>query len=406
MTRALIIGGGPAGTVAAGALRRGGWEPEIFEAYDHSAGLDQGVFLTVAVNGFDALAAIGAAGAIGGLGFPTGQIRFANAAGTSLGAMPIGPVLADGTRTRTLRRSELYATLTDLATDRGIPIHHGRRLTGIDDHGGAITASFADGSSATGAVLIGADGLRSTVRALIDPSAPAPRYTGMGNAGAFTRTDVVAPDGGDYRMIWGRRSFFGYTVAPDGEVWWFANPPAKAERSVDELAALTPEARKAGLAALFADDAGPAAEIIASTPGDVLLGNQFDLPRVPTWHRGRAVIIGDAAHAVSPSTGQGVSLACEDAVVLAQCLRDAPSPQAAFVAYEARRRVRVEKVVAWGAKMGGTKTPGPVMRHVYAAILPMIFKAAATPKAMEKQAWLFGHHIDWDAPGVPVGAAR
>jgi FAD-dependent urate hydroxylase len=224
MPRALIIGSGVAGTVAGLALRKAGWEPVIYEAYRHSAGLDQGVFLTIAVNGLDALAAVDAGGPVRALGFPTGNIRFASGSGKDLGAMAIGPVLPDGTVTRTMRRADLYGALYDLAVSRGVLVEHGKKLATADIVDGQVTATFADGSTAAGTVLIGADGLRSTVRTLIDPGAPLPRYTGMGNVGGFTRTDGIGPDGGDYRMIWGKRCFFGYTVSPDGEVWWFANP--------------------------------------------------------------------------------------------------------------------------------------------------------------------------------------
>lgn len=406
MPRAMIIGSGPAGTVAAIALAKAGWEPVIYEAYQHSAGLGQGVFLTLAVNGLDALAAAGADAPVRALGFPTGKIRFFSGTGKALGAMAIGPVLADGTVTRTLRRADLYGALYDLAIRRGVRIEHGKQLAGAATGPAGVTAAFADGTSAAGDVLIGADGLRSATRALIDPAAPGPRYTGMGNAGGFSRVPGIEPDGGDYRMIWGKRCFFGYTVSPGGEVWWFANPPARAELSPAELRAATTGQVRDRLVALFSGDRGPAAQIVAATTGEILLGNQYDLPAVPAWHRGRMVIIGDAAHAVSPSTGQGVSLACEDAVVLAQCLRDHADPAGAFAAYEQRRRGRVERVVAWGAKMGGTKTTGPLMRVVRDLALPRILAKGSTPAAMDKQAWMFAHHIEWDQAGQPAGAGR
>jgi FAD-dependent urate hydroxylase len=395
--RALIIGGGIAGTTAALALHKAGVEPVVYEAYAQSAGLDQGVFLTIAVNGLDALAAIDAAGPVRELGFPTGKIRFANGRGRELGAMAIGPKLPDGTTTRTLRRAELYAALTELARERGIEIRNEARLTGASMANDGVVAEFADGTTATGDLLIGADGLRSTVRTLIDPGAPSPRYSGMGNVGGFTRHPGFAPDGGDYRMIWGKRCFFGYTVSPDGEAWWFANPPARRERSPEELRALTAERAKQELLELFAGDEGPMAELIASTTGEIPFGNQYDVPRVPVWHRDRMIVIGDAAHAVSPSTGQGVSLACEDAATLALCLRDAPAVRAAFARYEALRRERVEKIVKWGARMGGTKTAGPVMRVVRDLALPRILAAGAKPEAMERQAWMFAHHVEWGA---------
>jgi FAD-dependent urate hydroxylase len=404
MPRALITGAGPAGTAAAIALGKAGWEPVIYEAYDHPAGLEQGVFLTLAVNGLDALGAVDADGPIRELGFPTGKIRFFSGTGKSLGAMAIGPVLADGTVTRSLRRADLYGALYDLAVRRGVRIEHGRRLVSAAASPGGVTARFADGTSASGDVLIGADGLRSTVRALIDPAAPAPRYTGMGNVGGFTRTPGVEPDGGDYRMIWGKRCFFGYTVSPDGEVWWFANPPSRRELSAAELRAARSDQLRARLVSLLELDNGPAARIVGSTMSGILLGNQYDIPSIPTWHGDRMVVIGDAAHAVSPSTGQGVSQAFEDAVVLAQCLRDSGDVATALVAYERLRRGRVEAIAAWGAKMGGTKTAGPAMRVVRDLVLPHILAKGATPEAMDKQAWMFSHHIQWDRTGETTAA--
>jgi FAD-dependent urate hydroxylase len=397
MSSALIIGAGVAGTVAALALQRAGWDVVIYEAYSESAGLDQGVFLTLAVNGLDALEAVGAAGVVANLGFPTGKIRFASSNGKELGAMAIGPVLEDGTVTRTLRRADLYAALYDLAVSRGVRIEHGKKLIEVSRQERRTTALFADGSRAEGDILIGADGLRSAVRTLIDPDNAPPRYTGMGNVGGFARTSAFSPDGGDYRMIWGKRCFFGYTVSPADGVWWFANPPARSPLTAEQLRAESPAELKARISALFDDDRSRAADIVRATSGDILLGNQYDLPRVTTWHADRMIIIGDAAHAVSPSTGQGVSLACEDAVVLAQCLRDHREPGDAFRAYEKLRRSRVERVVAWGSKMGGTKTAGPFTRQVRDLILPRILAKGSTPQAMDRQAWMFNHHIEWSA---------
>lgn len=408
--RALIIGAGPAGTIAAIALVKAGWQPVVYEAYDHSAALNQGVFLTLAVNGLDALAAVDAAEPVTELGFPTGKIRFTTGTGKQLGALPIGPVLPDGTVTRTLRRADLYQALYDLAVHRGVAIEHGKKLTTASVSPDGVTATFADGTTATGDVLIGADGLRSTVRALIDPAAPRPRYTGMGNAGGFTRTPGVGPDGGDYRMIWGKRCFFGYTVSPDGEVWWFANPPARTELGDDYLRAVTPDQVKDLLISLLRDDEGPAARIVESATGPIAVGNQYDIPRVRAWCGDRMVIIGDAAHAVSPSTGQGVALAAEDAVTLAQCLRDYGgadgSPARALAAYEGLRRPRVERIAAWGARMGSTKTTGPVLRVVRDLLLPYLLAKGARPGAMDKQAWIFRHHVEWDQTPETVSTRR
>jgi FAD-dependent urate hydroxylase len=107
------------------------------------------------------------------------------------------------------------------------------------------------------------------------------------------------------------------------------------------------------------------------------------------------VLIGDAAHATSPSSGQGTSMAFEDAVVLARCLRDASTPEAAFVAYEEARRARVERVVAYSRRLGGTKTAGPVARWFRDLTMPIGLRFAASEKS---QAWLYRYHIDWEGP--------
>jgi 2-polyprenyl-6-methoxyphenol hydroxylase-like FAD-dependent oxidoreductase len=195
-------------------------------------------------------------------------------------------------------------------------------------------------------------------------------------------------------MVWGRRAFFGYTVSPSGEVWWFANPPSARELTKAELAAPT-EQWKQQLIDLFADDASPAVKIIKATTGELPSTNQYDVPSVPTWHRGPMVIVGDAAHAASPASGQGASMAIEDAVVLAKCLRALPSIRQGFAAYEQLRRERVERVVAQGARSSSGKAAGPIARVLRDLMLPVILKRAAS-SGEKSLAWMYDYHIDWD----------
>jgi AraC family transcriptional regulator len=112
-----------------------------------------------------------------------------------------------------------------------------------------------------------------------------------------------------------------------------------------------------------------------------------------TWHRGPMVIIGDAAHATSPSSGQGASLAIEDAVVLAKCLRDLPGPEQAFVTFERLRRRRVERVVQYSARIGKSKAAGAVARWFRDLFMPLALKHFANPAA---HAWLYAYHVDWN----------
>jgi len=402
---ALVIGAGVAGSVAAIALIEAGWDAEVFEADEQPAGLAQGAFLTLAVNGLHALGAVRADHVARDLGFAAGQIRFVSARGKDLGAMASGPVLADGTSARTVPRARLYAGLSGLAERRGARFHHGRRLITARSRGDGVEAVFAGGATATGDVLIGADGVGSTVRAVIDPDAPAPAYTGMANVGALTppgRVDTAreAADG-DYRMIWGRRCVFGYTVTPEQEVWWYASPPARRPLAPGDPRATDTAALRSGLTRLLAVDQSPAAEIVAATEGPILVSNQWEMAPVPRWHRDRMIIIADAAHAVSPATGQGVSLACEDAVTLAGHLRDQADIAAAFAGYETDRRERVHRITEMGAMMGGTKALDPFGRVVRDLFLPRILGHLSAADMMTEMSWLYDHRIDWPADRRP-----
>ena len=391
--KALIIGGGIAGPVAAMALHRAGIDSTIYEsrAPQETAG---GAFLTVAANGLDALRAIDAQHRVAEAGFLSPTIELVSGTGKRLGSVLLGG--SASAVTLTMRRADLYHALLTEAWDRGIPIEHGKRLsTAAATPNGGVMVWFEDGTQATGDLLIGADGIFSRTRRIIDPAAPAPRYTGLGNIGGFSQAPAVPGTPGEYVMMFGHRAFFGHIIAPSGEIWWFANPPRKAELTPSELASLDAEGWKAHLETLFAGDAGPALEIIRKT-SDLSVGlNQYEMPRVPRWWRGPMVLIGDAAHAASPTSGQGASLAIEDAVTLALCLRDLPDPRRAFAAYEQLRRPRVERIVAWAARMNSHKLPGPLGRAVRDLVLPTVLKRQASANA---QQWIFDHHIEWHSP--------
>src|SRR5580692_1093542 len=129
--RALIIGGGIAGPVAAMALQKAGWEPTVYEAHAQ-ASEEAGSYLTVASNGIDALRAIGAEAPVLEAGFPTPVNVLLAAGGRRLGVVSNGGRLADGTAAHTIRRARLYAGLHELAASRGIPAEFGKRLASAE----------------------------------------------------------------------------------------------------------------------------------------------------------------------------------------------------------------------------------------------------------------------------------
>ena len=390
--KALIAGGGVAGAVAALALEKAGIESVIYESFDHGAD-GVGAFLTLAVNGIQALGAIEVdAAQLGGFETPLMALHLGD--GTQLAEFPFGPTLPNGAVARTLKRAELYTGLRDEALLRGVRIEYGKRLVDAVSETNGVVAQFADGSEARGDLLIGADGLRSRVREIIDPRAPQARYVGLLNVGGYASGIRVPGQLGTMRMFFGKRCFFAYVPHPNGEVWWFANPARRRDPTKTELAAMTAQRWRDELNDLFADDAMPALAIIRATPEITAGWSTYDFPSVPRWHSGRMIIIGDAAHAASPSAGQGASMAIEDAVVLAQCLRDARGIEEAFIAYESARRKRVERIVAQGRRNGTGKTPGLLGRMIRDLALRAIFKGGGQ-RVAASLAWIFEHRIEW-----------
>ena len=390
--KALIVGGGVAGPVAAMALGRAGIDSVVYEAYPGGAD-DTGAFLTFASNGLDALRSIDAHRLVLDQGFPTPCMEIQSGTGKHLGSVPNGATLPDGTVSQTLKRADLYRALRNEAIRRGAHVEYGKRLVDAESTPGGVVARFEDGTEEIGDLLIGADGIHSRTRKIIDPAAPKTRYLPVLDIGAFASDVRVPGEPGKFCMVFGKRAFFGYTIHPSGEVWWFANPPRADEPTRAELAAISTEQWREMLIDLFSDDASPASEIIRATPGKLSGWATYDLPSVPTWHRGSMVIIGDAAHATSPSSGQGASMAIEDAVVLARCLRDIPDVPRAFAAYERLRRTRVERIVAHGARTSNRKAAGPVGRVIRDLMMPVILKRVANGGSL---AWMHDYRIVWN----------
>ncbi|KQV11403.1 NAD(P)/FAD-dependent oxidoreductase [Kitasatospora sp. Root107] len=392
---ALVIGGGIAGPIAAMALRQAGIEAAVHEAYDSTAD-GAGGGMTIAPNGQDALDAIGAGDLVRAIGTPVTAFGLRSWTGKDLARF------APPSRLPSLQfvwRADLYRAIYDEAQRRSVPIHHGKRLTGTADTGSGVTAHFADGSQASADILIGADGIRSTVRSLIDPAAPQPNYAGLVCFGArMDRSGMPSTDGVMY-MCFGRRAFFGYQVFADSSAVWFVNLPHRDPMTVAEAQAIGAEEWLRTLRTAFADDRTPALAMISRTDAGELLitGPMENMPGVASWTRGRMTLIGDAAHAASSSSGQGASIAAESAVELARCLRDLPYDQA-FAAYEQLRRPRVERIIKLGARTNSNKTAGPVGRVLRDLVMPAAMKLVNP----EKTAWQFDHHIDWDAKAAPL----
>jgi FAD-dependent urate hydroxylase len=390
---ALIIGAGIAGPVMAVALGQAGIDATICERHDEAA-TGIGGALMLAPNGMAALGVLGLDTAVKKVGLPTPRMVMETGTGKRLGAFTDLPGLPTS---QTFARAELYRALLDEAVARGVEIEYGKRLVRIENLTGGVVAHFADGSSATADILIGADGIRSTVRTQLDPNAPTPRYVGLLGLGGWVSAENLDSTNGAMHFAFGKRGFFGYMVEDDGRTGWFANLPSARYLSAAEARQIPASEWVRRLKELFADDTLPALTMLDRIREDDLVnvGGMEDLPTVPVWHRGRIVLVGDAAHATSPSSGQGASIAIESAIELARCLRDLPTIQQAFEVYEASRRPRVEKIIKAGERVNNNKAAGPVGRFVRDLTFPIAMRTFLSPEKMF--GWIHRYTIDWKA---------
>ncbi len=374
--RVVIAGGGVAGLACAVALAATGAEVTLYEAQADPAG-PVGSFLSLAANGLRGLDVLGALDGVRAAGFAVPRQRMWSGNGKLLGDVARARTAQDPMISVTLMRSDLVSVLREQGRRAGARIISGGRLTGDD-----LAAVAADGTD----LVVGADGIWSATRRFLDPEAPDPVYGGQYSVSGVARGLELEP--GSWNMIYGRRGAFIYLPAPDGSVWWSAQVSAAQRPGPDA-------GRLDRLAALYAGEHQAASILRASDPAtDTGPGvtNHYVLAPVPRWHDGRTVLVGDAAHPVG--SGQGASMAIEDAIVLAQELQARGSVAAALAGYDERRRPRVAKMARIAASNRDAKVAGPVAARMRNLMMPLFFG-----RFYEKAtAWLYAYD-----PGTLTG---
>jgi len=382
--------------VTALALHKAGITPTVFEAYDQAA-VDAGAMLTVAPNGLAALGIVGLEEAVQAAGHPLHEMVMEKGSGKKLMSVPALPGLAPSC---TILRSELLRVISEGAAKEDIDVQYGKRLVSVDEDATSVTATFSDGTSATGDILVGADGIHSAVRTLIDPAAPGPQYTGLmsfgfGDFAADGTLNDSKPGAIDaMHFAFGKKSFYGYWRQPDGTDAFFSNFPQERPMTLAEARAVPKEEWLAKLRASHVGDKPGERLFAAASPAKMLVAGPMErMPKVPHWYRGRMVLVGDSVHAPSSSSGQGASLAIESAIELAHCLRDVTDVTEAFAAYEKRRRRRVEEISAQAAKTNSGKTNGAAATFVFGLLMPILRRTILVPEKMFGPVHRF--RIDW-----------
>lgn len=388
--RIVVVGAGIAGCTLGRALAKAGIQCEVIDLKPAPTS-EGGAFLSLAPNGVNALRSLGLGEVpYSAAGFEQCGFSFYNAAGKQIAQIDGRNDLRQyGAYGVVLRRARLHSELENAALQAGVQIRYGRRVASITDSADEVAIQFDDGTIEHADIVIAADGVWSQIRRSIWPDAQAPLYAGIIDCGGWARVDL--PDTERQQMHFGRRAFFGYTVK-DGTAYWFSNIPVAQEPGRGELASIPPASWLRKVCELHQEDAEPIRRILAEAETAVGAWPLYNMPALPVWHTERICLIGDAAHAVNPSAGQGASLAIEDAVVLAMCLRDLPKPSDAFQTFSTLRKKRAEKIVKFGRQIGDRKVASTTASWFRDLSLPFFLRMGAKATAAQ-----CNYHIDWSA---------
>ncbi|MBR0695798.1 NAD(P)/FAD-dependent oxidoreductase [Bradyrhizobium lablabi] len=391
--KALIIGAGIAGPVAAMFLKRAGIEAEIYEAWPYSTGIGGG--LQIAPNGMHVLAELGLADELIARGSIAESFDFYSQGGKRLGSLNRNMRERFGQPAVNMCRATLNETLVDKAWSSNVSVFFEKRLVKIEDRGDQpVIVYFADGTTAEGDFVIGADGVHSMVRRHVVPDGPMPFDTGLIGFGGFVPRAVIEnlAIGQRVETTFGQSGFFGYgfcsSARDGGAMWWSTQPSHGMTAAAYRLQ--TQDAIKQHLRDFHSGWHDPIPAIIEAAE-NIVVTDTLDVATLPTWSRKRTLLIGDAAHATSPHAGQGASLALEDAMRLGALMRDGQELGLTFQNFEHERRPRTEKIVAIARRNGNSKrqfspTGAWIRDHMLKLLLPlssrgMDFMYAYNPRA-------------------------
>jgi 2-polyprenyl-6-methoxyphenol hydroxylase-like FAD-dependent oxidoreductase len=340
---AAVIGAGIGGLTAAIGLQRAGADVTVLERAGGPAFVGSG--LSLFGNAFTALDAVGVGDEVRALGRPHTDLR-------------AGQRRPDG---RWLSVTPPEA-IRDLRVMHRADLH--RVLAGALRPGTIRYGTPVDTDPVGFDLVVAADGLRSRTRASW-PGDPGVRYRGYSTWRGVTATPVDLRGAAGETL--GRGERFGLVPLADGRVYWFAVASMPLGRTFGDDYA---EVRRR-----FAGWHEPIAEVIAATAAQTVVRTPiFDLAApVPAFRRGRTVLLGDAAHAMTPDLGQGAGQAMEDAATLVRLLASAPVDRA-LDAYDRLRRARTAPIAARARRIGRlmqsrSRWRDPLLRLVPPAIV-------------------------------------
>ena len=342
--RVLIVGAGIAGLALARALRQRDITPEVIERMPEWETSGAGLYLPG--NSVRALRKLGLWEELAARANPIVRQRFLDHRGRRLAEIDVRSYWDGVAGCVAIRRAALHEALR--AGSAEVPLRLGLSATELDDDDQAKRVRFSDGSAGAYDLVVGADGVHSTIRGLA-VGGPSARYLGQASwrfvAEGFPEID-------DWTVMLARGRAFLTVALGEGSVYCYAD--VNSSEAADVRGPEWPD--------LFADFADPVPRLVQRAGDTYFAPIEEVVP--PAWSARRVVLVGDAAHASSPNMAQGAAMALEDALVLADALATSQDTDEALSEYQRRRAARIAWVQDQTHRRDRTRSLPPILRNL------------------------------------------
>jgi 2-polyprenyl-6-methoxyphenol hydroxylase-like FAD-dependent oxidoreductase len=347
--KVIVIGAGVGGLSTAIALRRAGIAVSVFERRADAGAIASGGGFVLWNNAIRALRQLDLADAVTDAGATLELAEWYSPRGRPVASWPVGAISASvGEPAVGIRRPKLQSTLMR-AVEPGV-LDLGAECVGFSETDDGVVVRFSDGREETADALVGADGINSIVRSQLTGGWSEPRYAGVAQRFAITTLPEGSAAAPKFVQISGRGVRFFTVPVGNDEVYWSSATRTPRRRSA---APVVPAEEKSRLLNRFSGWIEPVETLISGTDDAAIHGwDVVDRDPIVRWGRGRATLLGDAAHPITPNLGQGACQAIEDAVVLARVLAGATDVPKALRAYEASRIRRANSFVRRSRMIG------------------------------------------------------
>ena len=336
--KAIIIGAGIGGLTTAIALKRAGYQIEVYDRVKELRPVGAGISLWS--NGVKVMNWLGLGDEIHKIGGEMNRMTYLSKENELLNDIDLLPLIDQvGQRPYPVSRSELQSMLLEQLGKEHVTLE--TKCIGAKEEGNQVTAIFEDGSTATGDVLIAADGVRSVLRNYVTQQKPEPRYADYVNWNGLVDATPELADKHSWVIYVGDGKRASMMPVGGDRFYYFFGVPMEKGTVVE------PQDRRDELAKLFQGWSEPVQNLIQQlNPLETNRLEIHDLDPLEKLARGRVVLVGDAGHATTPTLGQGGCQAMEDAEILCRYLVTTNiSVEDALQRYEAARKERTARLV-------------------------------------------------------------